>query len=143
MRLRPDVLPVRAGAVVQTVRGSRCDVTMNVWKLGAKGFGYTARLLEWVSETMDRASSRCVGRFLGYPKVGADDESVEELRAAWNAGEKGTTSGPHNLNQKAELVVGQAVAQFEGREPVLLQVVDSGVRTVTYHDRWPNSGERT
>lgn len=56
------------------VRGA----TMNVWKLGAKGFGYTARLLEWMSATTDRASSWCVGRFLAVHRKECLAEAVKD-----------------------------------------------------------------
>lgn len=59
-----------------------------------------------------------------------NDESVEDLRAAWNAGEKGTSSGPRDLNPQAESIVDQAVARFEKRQ-LVLQVVSSGTRATT------------
>ncbi len=59
------------------------------------------------------------------------DESVEDLRAAWNAGEKGTTSGPRDLNQRAKSIVDRAVARLEGRQQVILHVVDSGTSLTT------------
>ncbi len=60
-----------------------------------------------------------------------DDEPIEDVRAAWNAGEKGTTSGPRDLNQRAKSIVERAVARFEGRQEVRLRVVASGTTATT------------
>jgi hypothetical protein len=60
-----------------------------------------------------------------------DDEPIEDLRAAWNAGEKGSTSGPRDLDQRAMSIVNRAVERFEGRQDVRLQIVSSGTATVT------------
>lgn len=66
---------------------------------------------------------------MGDDEFYEDDESVEELRAAWNAGEKGTTSGPRDLDQRAKSIVDRGVAQFEGQ--VILRVVESGTSLTT------------
>ncbi len=60
-----------------------------------------------------------------------DDEPIEDVRAAWMAGEKGTTSGPRDLNQRAKSIVDRAVARFEGRQAVVLQVVGRGTNATT------------
>ncbi len=62
-----------------------------------------------------------------------DDEPIEDLRAAWNAGEKGTTSGPRDLNQRGRSIVDEAVARFEERQDVFLRVVDSGTKADPRH----------
>ncbi len=63
--------------------------------------------------------------------VHEDDEPIEDLRAAWNAGEKGVTSGPRDLNQRARSIVDRAVARFEERQEVRLRVVASGTAATT------------
>lgn len=60
-----------------------------------------------------------------------DDEPIEDVRAAWNAGEKGTTSGPRDLNQRAKSIVDRAVARFENRQDVVLRVVGWGTNAAT------------
>lgn len=60
-----------------------------------------------------------------------EDEPIEDLRAAWKAGEPGTTSGPRDLNQRAASIIARAVARFEERETVHLQVVSSGTTVTT------------
>jgi hypothetical protein len=60
-----------------------------------------------------------------------DDEPIKDVRAAWNAGEKGTTSGPRDLNQRAKSIVERAVARFEERQDVLLPVVAAGTNAST------------
>ena len=52
---------------------------------------------------------------------GVEDESIEDLKAAWKRGEKGVTSGPRDLNQRAMSIVGRAVERFESEpEPVTI-----------------------
>ncbi len=60
-----------------------------------------------------------------------DDEPIEDLRAAWNSGEKGTTLGPRDLNQRAKSIVDRAVARLEERHTLRLQVVSSGTSAKT------------
>lgn len=59
-----------------------------------------------------------------------DDEPMENLRAAWNAGEKGATSGPRDLNQRQKSIIDRTVARFEGRQEVV-RVVASGTSATT------------
>ncbi|MDQ6948241.1 MAG: hypothetical protein M3256_18730 [Actinomycetota bacterium] len=60
-----------------------------------------------------------------------DDEPIEDVRTAWNEGEKGTTSGPRDLNERARSIVDRAVARFEERQEVRLRVVSSGTAATT------------
>ncbi len=70
-----------------------------------------------------------------------DDEPIEDLRTAWKAGEKGTTSGPRDLNQRARAIVDRAVARFEERQAARLRVVASGTAATTEEVR--DSGHAT
>ncbi len=72
--------------------------------------------------------------------VYGDDESIGELRSAWNAGDKGATSGSRDLDQREMSIVEQSVARLEGRPTVHLQVVSSGTTATT---DFPNDRERT
>ena len=45
-----------------------------------------------------------------------EDESIEEVRAAWKRGEKGETVGKRDLNQRARSVVDRAVARLEASD---------------------------
>ena len=60
-----------------------------------------------------------------------DDEPIEDLRAAWKAGEKGTTAGPRDLNKRATSIIDRTVARFEERQEVRLRVVASGTSAMT------------
>lgn len=75
-------------------------------------------------------------------EVYEDDESIEDLRAAWNTGEKGTTSGPRDLNQRAKSIVDRTIARFEGRQAVRLRVVESGTAAMTTVSQSGSSGPR-
>lgn len=70
-----------------------------------------------------------------------DDEPIEDVAAAWNAGEKGTTSGPRDLNQRAKSIVDRAVARFEERQgEIRLRVVESGtIATTEERDSGPGT----
>jgi len=65
-----------------------------------------------------------------------EDESTEDLRAAWNTGAKGATSGSRDLNQRAKFIVDRAIARFEGRSDVRLVVVSSGTTATTDVDEF-------
>lgn len=46
-----------------------------------------------------------------------DDEPIEDIKAAWNQGEKGVTTGKKDLNQRARSIVDEAIRRLEA-EPV-------------------------
>jgi hypothetical protein len=68
---------------------------------------------------------------MGNDESYEEDEPIEDVRTAWSAGEKGATSGPRELNERAKSIVDRAVARFEDRQDVLLRVVDSGTSATT------------
>ena len=57
-----------------------------------------------------------------------EDEPIEDVRASWRRGEKGVTTGPRDLNQRAKSIVDRAVAMLDA-EPeavhVTTEVVDA------------------
>lgn len=60
-----------------------------------------------------------------------EDEPIEDLRAAWDAGEPGVTSGSRGLSPRAMSIVARAVADFNGPRRVSLRVVKSGTNATT------------
>jgi hypothetical protein len=42
-----------------------------------------------------------------------EDEPIEDIRAAFKAGEKGVTRGPRDLNERAKSIVDRAVEELE------------------------------
>jgi hypothetical protein len=56
-----------------------------------------------------------------------EDESPQDVRAAWRRGEKGITKGPRELSSQANPIVDRAVAQLDGETRVIRWVVGSAV----------------
>lgn len=45
-----------------------------------------------------------------------DDEPMEDVRAAWNNGEPGVTTGKKDLNQRAKSIVDRAVERLDAED---------------------------
>ena len=64
-----------------------------------------------------------------------DDESIEERKAAWKAGERGVTQGSRDLDLRAKSVVDSVAARWDADEPV----VETQQRRVVFGKISPNA----